>query len=428
MNIAQPSSPSGLSGRSPYTPTFGSQPSKLAGRDEVIEDLIGGLLAGPADSGFGRMLIGERGMGKTVLLDAVGKRMRDEGWLQVDVQIRDRQDPLVGLFMAVKDEAERATGDAKLKSLWGGLEKELTFSAGIPMVVQVSASVRSSGRGEAEGDPVGMLDRLLHSVGRRAKSAGKGMLITLDEMQIIAPEDLQSIGASFQLVAKRHGLPIGVLAAGLPVLPELLAGCHATFFERLEVADIGPLGHDSARVALLEPAMSRGVALEPEAVDELVRRSGGYPYLVQLYGWAAWHVAGDESPGGTTITVAHARNCGELVRSKYENLVSQRWATFSTMEQRYLVAMGELGEGQDVSVDSVAVAERLGKTVQEVSYLRDALINKHHIIRANGMGKVAPVLPGVLAWGMEHGDHDLSAPVKPGRRPKSRPHTFPSDH
>jgi len=57
--------------KNPFTPAFGSEPMFLAGRERIIEDIIGGLENGPGDPNRASILVGPRGSGKTVLLTRI---------------------------------------------------------------------------------------------------------------------------------------------------------------------------------------------------------------------------------------------------------------------------------------------------------------------------------------------------------------------
>jgi hypothetical protein len=67
----------------PFTPTFGSPPPLLAGRDGLIELFGEALDDGPGSAGRATLYAGARGAGKTVLLNAVEDAARARGWLVV---------------------------------------------------------------------------------------------------------------------------------------------------------------------------------------------------------------------------------------------------------------------------------------------------------------------------------------------------------
>ena len=67
----------------PFTPTFGSSPPLLVGRDDLIEQFGEALDGGPGSPGRATLYTGARGVGKTVLLNAVEEQARQRGWLVI---------------------------------------------------------------------------------------------------------------------------------------------------------------------------------------------------------------------------------------------------------------------------------------------------------------------------------------------------------
>ena len=88
-----------------------------------------------------------------------------------------------------------------------------------------------------------------------------------------------------------------VLGAGLPSTPGHLTSA-ATFAERWEYAELPALDAGASARALVRPAADVGVRWSAAALTLAEGYAGGYPYLLQLVGAAAWDVArpdaGDE--------------------------------------------------------------------------------------------------------------------------------------
>jgi hypothetical protein len=55
----------------PFTPTFGSEPVLLAGRERYIDDVLSGLKNRPGDPNRTTIFTEPRGSGKTVLLSRI---------------------------------------------------------------------------------------------------------------------------------------------------------------------------------------------------------------------------------------------------------------------------------------------------------------------------------------------------------------------
>ena len=63
-----------------FSPAFGNRPSQLVGRDSVLDELVGGLTSRPGNRRRATVLLGQRGMGKTVLLWELADRARELGY------------------------------------------------------------------------------------------------------------------------------------------------------------------------------------------------------------------------------------------------------------------------------------------------------------------------------------------------------------
>jgi AAA ATPase-like protein len=66
----------------PFTPGFGSSPLVLVGRDEILNEFRLALRY-PGREAQSTMLIGERGCGKTVLLNRLQTEAAEHGWISV---------------------------------------------------------------------------------------------------------------------------------------------------------------------------------------------------------------------------------------------------------------------------------------------------------------------------------------------------------
>lgn len=59
--------------KNPFTPTFGSVPPFLAGREHILRDINRGFINGPGDPNLSTIFTGARGTGKTALLSLLSE-------------------------------------------------------------------------------------------------------------------------------------------------------------------------------------------------------------------------------------------------------------------------------------------------------------------------------------------------------------------
>ena len=278
----------------PYTPGFGRRPPVVAGRDGLVDDVARVFEAGPEHPRFCRAILGGRGTGKTVLLDVFGEVAAKElGWAVLHVQAL-QEESVVEVLLQRIPEAVRPW------ERFGPSSKDL--QSHLSVGVNSARASLERGHNAGTGSAPAAFEEVLERVGAFATVHGTGLLVTVDEAQLAPHEDLSALARALQTVVARRLQPVAVNFAGLPTFREGLASA-GTYASRLPVDELHNLEPSAARLALVEPAARRHVARDPDALGLLVRRSGGHPYYVQLFGWHAWEAA----HGELTITLAHAK-------------------------------------------------------------------------------------------------------------------------
>ena len=387
--------------RNPYAPGAGQRPPELAGRaselkafDVVLERVSRGR---PERS---VVLTGLRGVGKTVLLNAMRSAAVRRGWGTGKLEARPDQPlrrPLAAaLHLAVrelasthKDEERHVLGVLKAfaqreQSTSGGRGKQPAtrdrWQPGIdvPMV---------SGRADS-GDIEIDLVELLGDVGGLAADAGKGIAIFIDEMQDLMPDDISAMCASCHEVSQQ-GAPLVVVGAGLPHLPAVLSASKS-YSERLfRYARIDRLERDAADTALRRPARDEDADFTEDALDLMYETTAGYPYFVQAYGKVAWDVAPASPISAADVRVAAPEAEAELAVGFF----GSRYERATPAEREYLRAMADVGEGTaDDAVPTGSVAEALRRNPQSLSPARDALLKKG-LVYSGQRGQISFTVP-----------------------------------
>ena len=376
--------------RNPYSPGAGTPPPELAGRDKLIAQIklsIARIRVGkPAKS---VLMIGLRGVGKTVLLDRMLKDADASGAYTIRIEApENRSLPALlapqlravllklSRVQAAKDMAQRG-----LKAL-AGFAKSLKLKyADIEVGLDLDPEPGLADNGDLETD----LTTLLEVVGRAAQEATTVVVIFIDELQYIQIDQFAALISALHRCAQ-GSLPIVMVGAGLPQLRGL-AGNAKSYAERLfDYPTVGALAPAEAEQAIAKPATSQGVIVNPDAIAEIIRVTRGYPYFLQEWGKHAWDVA-DASP----ITFAHVRIASvEAVAALDEGFFGVRFDRLTPAERRYLRAMAELGAGPHRSGD---IAQTLRKPINSQGPVRQSLITKGMI------------------WSPNHGDTAFTVPL-----------------
>jgi hypothetical protein len=403
--------------RNPYAPGAGQRPPELAGRDQQLtafDVVLERVARGRAERSL--VLAGLRGVGKTVLLNALRSAAVRKGWGTGKLEARPDQSlrrPLSGaLHQAVRelghpnaDEvdhvlgvirsfAERDAGTgAKLKDKW---------SPGI-----AAPAVR--GRADS-GDIEIDLVELLSDVGGLAADKGLGVGVFIDEMQDIGPADVSALCAACHELSQ-SGLPVIVVGAGLPHLPAVLSASKS-YSERLfSYQRIDRLSREAADRALAAPAAEEEAEYDDAALAAMYDATGGYPYFIQAYGKAVWDLAPHSPITADDVAVAAPEAEGELAVGFF----GSRYDRATPGERDYLRAMADaalrdassLGSSGTAvsSVDSVNtadVATVLGKKPQSLSPARDSLLKKG-LIYSGERGRIAFTVPHFGRYLRTHG-------------------------
>jgi hypothetical protein len=356
--------------RNPFAPGAGTRPPELAGREQIIEDAsVAFQRVKDGRSAKSQMLLGLRGVGKTVLLNELDRLAEHLGYLTIQLEApEDRSLPqmLVPPLRAVLyklsgSEKARILATRGLRALQGFASVFKASVGGVDLGV-VEPGVADSGNLEND------LPELLLLVAEAAKAAGKPVAILIDEVQYLSTEDLSALIVSVHKIGQRQ-LPLVVIGAGLPQLAGL-AGEAKSYAERLfDFPVIGPLDAAAAQRAIREPIIAEGADMEGAALDRIVEQTRGYPYFLQEWGSHAWDAA-STSP----ITLADtARAAESALHALDHGFFRVRLDRLTPRERDYLRAMAELGEGPHRSGD---IASLLRVNVTAVAPLRSGLIRK----------------------------------------------------
>ncbi|MCE1178460.1 MAG: ATP-binding protein [Micrococcales bacterium] len=390
--------------RNPYAPGAGQRPPELAGRDaelKTFEVVLERVSRGRPERSI--VLTGLRGVGKTVLLNALrGAAVRARwgtGKLEARPDQRLRRPLSAAVHMAVRelghpqsDDVDQVLGVIKSfaqRDSAPGTKLREKWNPGI----DAPAVPGRADSGDIEIDLV----ELLSDVGGLAADLGKGVAIFIDEMQDLDPEDVSALCAACHEISQ-SGLPVIVVGAGLPHLPAVLSASKS-YSERLfRYARIDRLDRESADAALSVPAEEEDAAYAPEALEAMYAATGGYPYFIQAYGKVAWDVAPQSPITAEDIKMAAPEADSELAvgffGSRYERATPGEREYLRAMADVAIAIAAEGGEDLDEvqSVPTSAVADLLGRKPQSLSPARDSLLKKG-LIYSGERGRIAFTVP-----------------------------------
>ena len=217
------------------------------------------------------IVVGLRGVGKTVLLSAFRDIAEDEGDLvAVEAEITKHEDFGHRMGSLLRRALFSVAPSARWKDRGRRAAAVLrSFQITVTPAGEISAGIGGVDPAEGAADSGNLADDLIDvfvALGQAAQEHGKGVVFILDEVQFLSLREFEALIAALHKSVQRR-LPITLVAAGLPQLPEL-AGEAKSYAERLfRFPTVGGLPEEEARKALVEPARDLDVSYEPDAVE-----------------------------------------------------------------------------------------------------------------------------------------------------------------
>jgi hypothetical protein len=371
----------------PFAPGAGNPPPELAGRLGLLASIETGLrrvaLGRPSQS---VIMVGLRGVGKTVLLVRIGAIAEEIGYRTLMMEAHDGRTlselMVPGLRSAlVHFSAIRAAADAARQ----GLRMLKGFLRSVSLKMQdVELGLALEDDSGKEFLPHTDLPELLVSVGQAARAAGRPMALLLDEVQYLSPAEFSALIMAMHRVSQLN-LPLVFAGAGLPQLPAL-AGDSKTYAERMfQFPQIGALEAADATSAIRKPVAAEGAEIDDEAIGEILNITACYPYFLQQWAHDSWNIA--EGGRITRQDVLQATPVAIAVLDR--DFFRVRFDRCNASEKRYLRALAALGPGAHRSGQ---VADRVGAKLTSLAPARDKLIRKG-MIYAPRYGEVAFTVP-----------------------------------
>ena len=385
----------------PYAPGAGTVPPELAGRSEVIEKAA--IALDRCRNGLaarGLLLVGLRGVGKTVLLTRISQETEARDFVVVSIETPENRSLPALLIPALRTALLKlnrmsAVGDLGKRALrvLGGFVGAMKVKyQDIEFGLDLGSEPGVADSGDLEHDLVA----LFMEVGRAAKEKKTAFGLLIDEIQYIKEAEFAALIMALHKCTQNQ-LPVMLIGAGLPQLVGQ-AGRAKSYAERLfEYPQIGPLSKEATREALLAPAAKLGVEYEEAAIAEIYQQTQGYPYFLQEWGKYSWQCAEHSPILRSDVLFATDLAIAELDASFFR----VRFDRLTPSEKRYLRAMAEIGATSQRSGD---ISSLLKREVQSVAPVRASLIAKGMI------------------YSPSHGENSFTVPLFDGYLKRVMPH------
>lgn len=374
----------------PYAPGAGTPPPELAGRDDLLESAriaLERVKRGFPTKSF--LMVGLRGVGKTVLLDTIRDAAEGARIQTVRMEAPENRSLPALLAPELRGALIRLSRNEQAKDLaQRGLRALAGFAKGLKVKyddIQIAFDFDPEAGLADNGDLEQDLPPLLETAAHAARGAGTALVMFIDELQYVREEELAALITALHRCAQRQ-LPVVLMGAGLPQLRGRM-GKAKSYAERLfEFPEVGPLPPDAAAQAITRPAEKAGVQYTTEAVAAILTQTKGHPYFLQEWGKHAWDAA-EASPIALSDVIAGSQSALAALDASFFRV---RFDRLTPAEKKYLRAMADLGPGPHRSGD---IADRLRRKVTTLGPTRNTLIAKGMI------------------WSPNHGDTAFTVPL-----------------
>ena len=375
--------------KNPFSPGAGSPPPELAGRGPLLDQAritLGRIKSGRPERSV--LMVGLRGVGKTVLLNRIRELADELGFSSILIEAHEGKSlgelllPALRQVLIQLDRMAQISQKTKLglrilKSFFNGLKVKF-HDLEIGIEVDPETGIADSGNLESD------LAQVFIALGEAASDRGHAIALIIDEMQYLSEKELSALIMAMHQISQRQ-LPVVLAGAGLPQLVGL-AGRSKSYAERLfQFPEVGALDPIDAMLAVQVPVQEQGMQFSDDALQEIVRQTKGYPYFLQEWGYQAWNIA-----SGSPIEIAVVKRATqESIRRLDANFFRVRFDRLTPREKEYLRALADMGDTTQRSGD---IAERLNVKVQSIAPVRNGLIKKG-IIFSPAHGDTAFTVP-----------------------------------
>lgn len=351
--------------KNPFTPTFGSIPLQLAGRDRIISDILSGLGNGAGDPNRATVFIGARGSGKTVLLAKIAEEASADGWICANVNADAGM--LDEILIQIRDNAEELLAPESLSHI-----TSISFGG-----VGVSRNVEKRARKSTWRSD-------LTSIVKELNEKNAGLLITVDEVNI-SNDEMRTLIVTYQHFV-RERRDVALIMAGLPQkISAILRDDAISFMRRAFQHHLNPIEENEVRYSIKKTVEIAGRTIDKDALDLAVKSAKGFPFMIQLVGYHMWR----QYPERVRITKKDAEEGIHLAQNDLENMIFD--TTYRELSEKDIAFLTAMLEDKEYSIIA-DISKRMNVSSRYTGIYRKRLIEQG-IIGSRGYGKVAFELP-----------------------------------
>lgn len=332
---------------SPFTPGVGLEPAYLAGRASYIDDYRHRLKTSSIQ-GKNTLILGLRGVGKSVLLKYLVKEAQVAGWLPIYRELSKRsnnEDELIyGLLAEMALLLKGVTISGKQRQVgFASREEIVTENIDLEHLTKVFND-HAGDKGDKLQNVLKYVTEIIVKLSTKERPLF-GMVLMLDEFQLLEDQGQHfSLSLILDAVSKLQSstsVPIHAVFAGLPTLLGKMVESkpHA---ERLfsSIINLKELSVEESREAIVETLKKYKYEkkFSSDLVDFITKTTIGYPYFIQYFSNVAFVTFGHEP----VTSQDFQEILPELYAQLDETFYSGRMFPLTTKERAVTLATADL--------------------------------------------------------------------------------------
>lgn len=298
----------------PFNPNSPTGPGMFAGRGKEIDSIAQILLQTKANKGHGFLLLGQRGIGKTSLLNLV--KYQAEGsietkgeklnFLVIEIDITKETNLytiIKKIELALKRKLAKSEPTRKLfADIWNFLGRVEVAGVKVNTSKEFDKELLFEEFSYSLADT---LKRITAKTGENFENTHDGILLIIDETDN-ASKDLD-LGTFVKLLMERlqkeGSQQLMIAIAGLPKTKDILIESHPSSIRIFEELNLDRLSDEDIKYVIKrvldhsQKLNGQSTEIEELAEHNLVRLSEGFPHFIHQYGYCAFELS-----DGKTIT------------------------------------------------------------------------------------------------------------------------------
>jgi hypothetical protein len=297
---------------SPFTPGSPVPVDLFVGREPQIQDIINSLEQTVSGKQKNIFLVGERGVGKTSIASFArnwAEQKKDVIGIQVFLGgVNDLKELVRMIYEDILKVTKNEEWFTKIRNLFGNFINEVGL---------FGISVGFSPPKDNLDQLVRNFPESLNSILINITEHKKGLFIVLDDLdELSSSQDFANWYKSFVDKVATHypKFPVILMLIGLPHIIDELSRLQPSLMRIFKVINLKKLSNENVKNFFVKAYEKAGITVEDEALNIMVRYSGGLPVIMHEIGDAIFWVNSDgiidveDALNGMIIT---AKNIGE---------------------------------------------------------------------------------------------------------------------